>query len=55
MGQWVMGHSFDGSHGSWVTARDPFAALVYSLNVSYVYVVSSMTDFDPELSLSHVC
>ena len=28
MGQWVMGHSFDGSHGSWVTARDPFAALV---------------------------
>ena len=22
-----MGHSFDGSHGSWVTARDPFAAL----------------------------
>ena len=27
MGQWVMGHSFDGSHGSWVTARDPFAAL----------------------------
>ena len=28
MGQWVMGHSFDGSHGSWVTARDPFAALL---------------------------
>ena len=27
MGQWVMGHSFDGSHGSWVTARDPFGAL----------------------------
>ena len=28
MGQWIIGHSFDGSHGSWVTARDPFAALV---------------------------
>ena len=27
MGRWVMGHSFEGSHGSWVTARDPFAAL----------------------------
>ena len=30
MGQWVMGHSFDGSHGSWVTARDPFAAQIWS-------------------------
>ena len=32
MGQWVMGHSFDWSHGSWVTARDPFAALIRSVH-----------------------
>ena len=25
--KWVMGHYFDGSHGSWVTSCDPFAAL----------------------------
>ena len=34
MGQWVMGHSFDGSHGSWVTARDPFGALDGMADVS---------------------
>ena len=28
---WVMGHVFDGSHGSWVTLYDPFAALYYTL------------------------
>ena len=26
--EWVMGHYFDGSHGSWATLYDPIAALV---------------------------
>ena len=25
---WVVGHELNGSHGSWVTAVDPFAALL---------------------------
>ena len=28
--KWVMGSHVDGSHGSWVTLRDPFAALLHS-------------------------
>ena len=28
MGQWVMGHVYDGSDGSWVTKSDPWSTLI---------------------------